>query len=85
MATTLRHLRGLLIAFAAIFAASTAASEASACSMKEWGNAGCASACGCCSSATTEAPAPAARVGGGATVLQAPAAIETTAAPAVLR
>jgi hypothetical protein len=77
MATMPRHLRGLLIAFAAIFATSAAAGEVSACSMKEWGNAGCATVCGCCSSATTEAPTPAAQVEGRATRLRAPVAIET--------
>ncbi len=77
MATTPRCLRGLLIALAAISVASTAAGGASACSMKERGNAGCATVCGCCSSATTEAPSPAARVDGRATRLRAPMAIET--------
>jgi hypothetical protein len=77
MAATPRYLRGLLIALAAISAASTAAGEASACSMRERGDAGCATVCGCCSPATTEAPAPAARVDGRATRLRAPMAIET--------
>jgi hypothetical protein len=57
MATTLRHLRGPLIAFAAIFAASLPAGQASACSMMEPAKSACATACGCCSSATSQAPA----------------------------
>jgi hypothetical protein len=53
MAVTYRHLRGPLVAFAALLAASLASGEASACSMTEPAR---ATACGCCAPASDEAP-----------------------------
>lgn len=59
MAATLRRLRNLTIALAAIIAASLAAGEASACSAMRREAAACATACGCCSSPSDEASASA--------------------------
>jgi hypothetical protein len=55
MPSSLRHFRRLLIALAAIFAASFVASDASACSAMKQGMADCGSSCGCCTGAKREA------------------------------
>jgi hypothetical protein len=77
MATTIRHIRGSWIALAAVLAASSMAGDASACSMKTSAAKACAMACGCCSSASDEAPAVLAGLGEPAAVRPFRAACET--------
>ena len=77
MATTLRHLRGPLIAFAAIFAVSLPAGQVSACSMMAPAKSACATACGCCSSATSQDPATPVGMAEPAALRPTPTACET--------
>ena len=77
MATMLRHLHGPLIAFAAIFAVSLTVGQASACSMMEPAKSACATACGCCSSATSQDPATPVGMAEPATLQPTPTACET--------
>ncbi len=72
MPSTPRHLRRPLIALVAIFAASFAADDASACSTMKQDQGACASACGCCTSGGNEAPGTRAEVATLATLPQAP-------------
>jgi hypothetical protein len=72
MLSTPRHLRRPLIALVAIFAASFAASDASACSTMEQGQGACATACGCCTSGGNEAPTARAEAAAPATLPQVP-------------
>src|SRR3954453_3323874 len=73
MASTLRHIRTPLIALAAIFAASLAAGEASACSTMKQGQGTCVTVCGCCSPQTDGAPTTGAGIAPRATTPSVPA------------
>jgi hypothetical protein len=77
MATRHHPLRSLLIALAAIVAASLAVGEASACSMMKQGDGTCPTVCGCCSPQTNEAPATGSGVARRATTPLAPASCRT--------
>jgi hypothetical protein len=77
MATTLRQTRTPLIALAAIFAASLAAGEASACSAMKQGRGACVTVCGCCSPRANEAPAIGTGVARRATTPRVPALCRT--------
>src|SRR4051794_23855434 len=78
MPTTRRQLRRPLIALVAMFAASLAASEASACTAMEPGKGACLTVCGCCSPEPRGASATRADVADRAAIPMAPMACETS-------